>query len=102
MKTLDHNYTQLTLKSLIGKKEILRKFIGDPNRSGLYFRPAKDSLKAVYRYKDNGKTFTTTIGSYPVTSLSSIYEKWTELRNQKIEGTNPVLFKREQERKRDI
>lgn len=98
MKTLNHNYTQHTLKSLIGKKEIIRKFIADPNRIGLYFRPSKDSLKAVYRFKDLGKSFTTTIGSYPATSLSDIYEKWSELRNQKIEGDNPVLLKKEHER----
>ena len=102
MKTLDHNYTQHTLKSLIGREEVIRKFIADPNRVGLYFRPSKDCLKAIYRFKDSGKTYTTTIGSYPATSLSDIYQKWSELRNQKIEGDNPVLLKKEQERQESL
>ena len=59
MKTLDYNYTQHTLKSLIGKKEIIRKFIADPNRAGLLTE--LDTQKQLLQntttfmiFKDNG------------------------------------------------
>ena len=59
MKTLDYNYTQHTLKSLIGKKEIIRKFIADPNRVGLLTE--LDTQKQLLQntttfmiFKDNG------------------------------------------------
>tara|TARA_B100001057_G_scaffold235377_1_gene235658 strand:+ start:1742 stop:2113 length:372 start_codon:yes stop_codon:yes gene_type:complete len=96
MKTLNHNYTALSLKALIGDAEVMRKFIRDPNRIGLFFRPAKDSVKAVFKYKDSGNFYSTTLGSFPATPLSEIIEKWTKLRDQKINGENPVLKQKEE------
>ncbi len=93
---LTANYTVKNLNALISDESLYRKLIGDPNRTGLYFRPSKDSVKAIYRYKDFGKSYSTTLGSFPATPLSEIIEKWTKLRDQKINGENPVLKQKEE------
>ena len=52
---LTANYTIKNLNALIRDKSLTLKLIADPNRKGLYFRPATNSLSVIFRYTINKK-----------------------------------------------
>ena len=95
---LTANYTIKNLNALIGDESLIKKLIADPNRKGLYFRPAKNSLSVIFRYMKDNKDKQLKIGSYPSMSLHEIYSSWTELRQKTDNDIDPQKEKAELER----
>ncbi len=99
---LTANYTIKNLNALIGDESLIKKLIADPNRKGLYFRPAKNSLSVIFRYMKDNKDKQLKIGSYPSMSLNEIYSSWTELRQKTDNDIDPQKEKAELERNQTL
>ena len=95
---LTANYTIKNLNALIGDESLIKKLIADPNRTGLYFQPTKNSLSAIFRFRKDGKLNQMKIGSYPSMPLQEIYSSWKELRQKIDNGIDPQKEKAELER----
>ena len=95
---LTANYTIKNLNALIGDESLVKKLIADPNRTGLYFQPTKNSLSAIFRFRKDGKLNQMKIGSYPSMPLQEIYSSWIELRQKIDNGIDPQKEKAELER----